>query len=449
MDTDEIPSGYGDFSEMKFCWSDFWIQIHNASLVCMTKSVGLLLEQQIGKVKDIDVGASRDYLGKFLRIRVSVDVSKALKRILRIKMDGMREEKTLLIKYERLPEYCFECGHLGHSYRECPAVFRGHQNGGQREVANKDASTLLSMNRASHAGLGHDVVAEGLNSGRLSAPKLRIMTAAVKGKEINKDTLHDEGRDSCDLIAVNNRELIGALEIIPSLALNCMEFTPKMVHSQTSNKPMQQVRVSSKAPNNSPLSESRVKDYGAEELGQLKDGGPSLRQMSPNTDSMGRTDSRLKQVGGQLNSLIFLANGTESTHSERPPDASKKEEVGPVFVFTSSINTLDDFLHLRHSIAEKRRILQTLNEAVSASSWQQIKSIEKELDTLLYKEKIYWRQHSRNSWLKGGDKNTRSFHMAASKRKARNCIGGFRNSDNIWVTSKGRMTVFNRESLGL
>ncbi|KAL5771068.1 hypothetical protein ACOSP7_015222 [Xanthoceras sorbifolium] len=191
------------------------------------------------------------------------------------------------------------------------------------------------MNRASHTGLGHDVVAEGLNSGRLSAPKLRIMTAAVKGKEINKDTLHDEGRDSCDLIAVNNRELIGALEIIPSLALNCMEFTPKMVHSQTSNKPMQQVRVSSKAPNNSPLSESRVKDYGAEELGQLKDGGPSLRQMSPNTDSMGRTDSRLKQVGGQLNSLIFSANGTESTHSERPPDASKKEEVGPVFVFTS------------------------------------------------------------------------------------------------------------------
>ncbi|KAL5768625.1 hypothetical protein ACOSQ2_015408 [Xanthoceras sorbifolium] len=32
----------------------------------------------------------------------------------------MEDEKTLLLKYERLSEYCFCCGLLGYSYRECP-----------------------------------------------------------------------------------------------------------------------------------------------------------------------------------------------------------------------------------------------------------------------------------------------------------------------------------------
>ncbi|KAL5827898.1 hypothetical protein ACOSQ3_019749 [Xanthoceras sorbifolium] len=39
----EVPSGYGDFSNMSFRWSDLWIQIHNAPLICMTKNIGLLL----------------------------------------------------------------------------------------------------------------------------------------------------------------------------------------------------------------------------------------------------------------------------------------------------------------------------------------------------------------------------------------------------------------------
>ncbi|KAL5762799.1 hypothetical protein ACOSP7_019063 [Xanthoceras sorbifolium] len=34
----------------------------------------------------------------------------------------MEEEKLLLLKYERLPEYCFYCGLLGHAYKECPSM---------------------------------------------------------------------------------------------------------------------------------------------------------------------------------------------------------------------------------------------------------------------------------------------------------------------------------------
>ncbi|KAL5782425.1 hypothetical protein ACOSP7_007454 [Xanthoceras sorbifolium] len=103
-----------------FQWTDFWIQIHNVPLICMSKNIGLMLEKRLGKVKDIDVGAFGDYFGKFLRVKISVDVKKPLKRILCVKLEGMKEEKILLLKYERLLKYSFCCSLIGHSFRECP-----------------------------------------------------------------------------------------------------------------------------------------------------------------------------------------------------------------------------------------------------------------------------------------------------------------------------------------
>ncbi|KAH7557304.1 hypothetical protein JRO89_XS11G0111800 [Xanthoceras sorbifolium] len=95
---------------MEFRWTTFWIQIHNIPLICMTKQIGIRLGQHIGTVKEIDVGSSGDCFGKFLQVHVCIDIQKLLRRALRVKMDGVTEEKTLLLKYERLPEHCYLCG---------------------------------------------------------------------------------------------------------------------------------------------------------------------------------------------------------------------------------------------------------------------------------------------------------------------------------------------------
>ena len=57
----------------------------------------------------------------------------------------------------------------------------------------------------------------------------------------------------------------------------------------------------------------------------------------------------------------------------------------------------------------------------------------KNLDTLLFKEEIYWAQRSRIPWLKHGDKNTRFFHLKASQRKQRNHIQSIKNAEDVWV----------------
>ncbi|KAK3226400.1 hypothetical protein Dsin_006262 [Dipteronia sinensis] len=51
-------------------------------------------------------------------LKVAIDVSKPLKRFLRLELEK-GEESILLLRYENLQEYCFQCGIIGHSYQEC------------------------------------------------------------------------------------------------------------------------------------------------------------------------------------------------------------------------------------------------------------------------------------------------------------------------------------------
>ncbi|KAL5806119.1 hypothetical protein ACOSQ4_028852 [Xanthoceras sorbifolium] len=127
----EEPLGDGKFLEMGFTNVQFWVQLHNVPLVCMTKEIGWALGNKIGRVTDIDVGATGDCLGRFLRVRVVIDVSKPLSRYLRVCLSEGDPDTVLLLRYERLTEYCFQCGVVGHIVRECQLV---HDIGGSSSV---------------------------------------------------------------------------------------------------------------------------------------------------------------------------------------------------------------------------------------------------------------------------------------------------------------------------
>ncbi|KAL5831728.1 hypothetical protein ACOSQ4_017082 [Xanthoceras sorbifolium] len=51
---------------------------------------------------------------------------------------------------------------------------------------------------------------------------------------------------------------------------------------------------------------------------------------------------------------------------------------------------------------------------------------------LLLHDEVYWKQRSRVAWLKDGDRNTRFFHSQASKRKKKNAIQGLLDSFGVW-----------------
>ncbi|TXG72024.1 hypothetical protein EZV62_000603 [Acer yangbiense] len=115
----EEPEGKGAINSLLFNSVDFWVQISNVPMICMTKDIGKFLGSIIGEVREVDVGPLGDCLGKFMRVRVAVEVDTPLRRFLRVDVLGDGEETVMPIQYERLPSFCFLCGLVGHSVREC------------------------------------------------------------------------------------------------------------------------------------------------------------------------------------------------------------------------------------------------------------------------------------------------------------------------------------------
>lgn len=115
----EQLNGVGDINKLGFNKVEFWVQIRNAPLLCMTREMGDFLGQLVGDLRDIDVGSIGECFGKYMRVRVVIDVSKPLERFLRMDLSGNGDESLLLLRYEKLLDYCFCCGVVGHSYSQC------------------------------------------------------------------------------------------------------------------------------------------------------------------------------------------------------------------------------------------------------------------------------------------------------------------------------------------
>lgn len=103
---------------MEFKDVPIWVQIHNVPFNCLTRSMGRILGASIGKVEEIDCDENDVWTGPFMRIRTVIDINKPLMRGLKIRVS---ESSSVWcpIMYEKLPDFCFHCGVMGHLHREC------------------------------------------------------------------------------------------------------------------------------------------------------------------------------------------------------------------------------------------------------------------------------------------------------------------------------------------
>ncbi|KAJ4706539.1 Zinc CCHC-type-like protein [Melia azedarach] len=113
------PTGIEDLAQQSFTHVSFWIQIHNLPIMCMNRDVGTMLGQMIGEIEEVESRQTKACLGKYMRVRVKIDITKPLKCSLRVQLEGEEQLSTLLIRYERLPNFCFHCRLIGHVQREC------------------------------------------------------------------------------------------------------------------------------------------------------------------------------------------------------------------------------------------------------------------------------------------------------------------------------------------
>ncbi|KAL5768294.1 hypothetical protein ACOSQ2_015077 [Xanthoceras sorbifolium] len=109
----------GKLADLDFDRTLFWVQMFNLPLACMSREVGEVLGSLLGEVKEVDVGANGSCWGKCLRVRILIDITQPLQRGLQAVIGDDGEEASVLLCYERLPNFCFLCGRMGHLLREC------------------------------------------------------------------------------------------------------------------------------------------------------------------------------------------------------------------------------------------------------------------------------------------------------------------------------------------
>ena len=71
------------------------------------------LGEYIGSVEEVDTDEEGNCIGEIVRLRISMDITKPLQKILEVETED-EGSIPILILYERLPDLCFYCGLIGH-----------------------------------------------------------------------------------------------------------------------------------------------------------------------------------------------------------------------------------------------------------------------------------------------------------------------------------------------
>ena len=113
----ERYDGSTPIQNLQFKSTSFWVQIHNLPFSYLSKEVAISIGETLGTVA-VPKDSSEMRGGNFMRVRVTVDITKALCRGRRVSW-GSDSDGWVSFKYERLPNICYRCGQLSHDDKDC------------------------------------------------------------------------------------------------------------------------------------------------------------------------------------------------------------------------------------------------------------------------------------------------------------------------------------------
>ncbi|XP_027171873.1 uncharacterized protein LOC113771491 [Coffea eugenioides] len=107
-----------NFEAFKF--APLWVQVWNLPIHWISKDVGRKIWKVFKEVKEVLIPHSGGKDGKHLKLLVNADLTQPLLRGTAVKMDGVLN--WISFRYERVPDFCYKCGIIGHSEKKCKNV---------------------------------------------------------------------------------------------------------------------------------------------------------------------------------------------------------------------------------------------------------------------------------------------------------------------------------------
>ncbi|XP_071916207.1 uncharacterized protein [Coffea arabica] len=94
-----------------------WVQVWNLPVHWVIREVGRKIGGVFRQVKDVIIPQTGGKEGRHLKMLALVDLAKPLLRGTIVKTEGTM--KWVVFKYERCPDFCYNCGLVGHGERTC------------------------------------------------------------------------------------------------------------------------------------------------------------------------------------------------------------------------------------------------------------------------------------------------------------------------------------------
>lgn len=105
--------------EIPFAHCLFWIQIQGVPLEGISKDNAMKIGSKIGKVFTVeDPIVEKRITRGFMRVKVLIDITKPL-------VTGFWDPRKdfpkvwVMLLYEKLQDYCYNCGYIGHNQKDC------------------------------------------------------------------------------------------------------------------------------------------------------------------------------------------------------------------------------------------------------------------------------------------------------------------------------------------
>lgn len=105
--------------EVMYSYSPFWIQIHGVPLEGFSEENARRIAGKVGEVEKVENPIWNNQIVRgFMRAKVIVDLTKPLATGFWIPRKEF-PNAWAMIYYEKLQDYCYKCGRLGHARKEC------------------------------------------------------------------------------------------------------------------------------------------------------------------------------------------------------------------------------------------------------------------------------------------------------------------------------------------
>jgi hypothetical protein len=96
-----------------------WIHVSKLLMWMMNRKVAEIIGNEVGEFMDVDDEENGTAVGRYLRVKVQIDIRRPLMRGVTMEEEGTDAEKWCPFEYEFLPEFCHCCGIIGHTDRVC------------------------------------------------------------------------------------------------------------------------------------------------------------------------------------------------------------------------------------------------------------------------------------------------------------------------------------------